>query len=253
MTVGLLSMLVIMQTLSVFETQKRSTTAGSDAQANGMMAMVNIEQSIRSAGAGFAGSSAFVCTTIYAWNATAGALTIPSFSPISIVDGGATGSDTIAIQTSTNFLGNIPTTITSTMPSSSSELNVSRTTGFTDGDLILVANLATGNCTLMQITAVQPGPKKLQHNPGGSGTFNPTVSYQNTNTWPSLMVVLVVLVRLDISERITLNSTSANHSRPQRFGANTTTPVEFRRRCGSCARHGGRSRRPATPQRPQRS
>lgn len=183
MTVGLLSMLVIMQTFTLYENQKRTTTAGSDAQGNGLMALVNLEQQIRAAGAGFANSSAFTCATTYAWNDTSGPLAV-AFSPVKITDGGATGSDTITIQTASNFLGSIPASITVTMPSSSSELNVSRTTGFTTNDLVLVSN-GSGNCTLMQITQVQPAALKLQHNPGGSPSYNPSTSYQSSNGWPA--------------------------------------------------------------------
>jgi type IV pilus assembly protein PilW len=178
-------MLVIMQTLSVFEFQKRSTTAGSDAQVNGLMALLSMEQSIRSAGAGFANTAAFACSTIYAWydNGTTNGPLSFSFSPITITSGGLTGSDTITVQSGKNFLGNIPVTITTAMPSSSSELNVSQTIGFTANDLVLVAN-GTG-CTLMQLTTIQPTALKLQHNPGGSTGYNPSVPYQTSNSWPA--------------------------------------------------------------------
>lgn len=182
MAVGLLSMLVILKMLTLFENQKRTTIAGSNAQVNGLVTLVSLEQGIRTAGSGFAGSPAFDCTTIYAWNDTGGALAF-SFFPLRITDGGSTGSDSIAIQTANNFLGVIPATITSPMPSSSSELNVSRTTGFAANDLILVSD--GGNCTLMQLTAIQSASMKLQHNPGGSPTYNPSVPYQTANGWPA--------------------------------------------------------------------
>ncbi|MGV8934224.1 MAG: PilW family protein [Gallionellaceae bacterium] len=212
MTVGLLSMLVIMQTLSVFETQKRSTTSGSDAQVNGLLSLVSMEQSIRSAGSGYANTSAFVCTTIYAWydNGTTSAPIPMSVAPVSISNGAtSTDSDSITIQTATNFLGNIPTQITKTMPSSSSELNVSSTIGFTANDLILVADPASGNCTLMQLTQVQSGALKLQHNPGGTTSFNPTVAYQNTNTWPAYAANSLIL-DMGIKNTTTYSLTASN-------------------------------------------
>lgn len=193
MAVGLLSVLVIMQSFSVFESQKRTTTAGSDAQENGLMALVSLEQAIRNSGTGFANTAAFACSTIYAWydsGTSSGGLSM-SFAPVSIIDGGATGSDTITINTGNNFLGSIPTTITSTMPQSSSELNVSRTYGFSQNDLILVSQ--GGNCTLMQVTQVQDAALKLQHNPGGAPTYNPTVPYQTGNGWPAYSTGATIL------------------------------------------------------------
>ncbi|MBZ0093589.1 MAG: PilW family protein, partial [Sulfuricellaceae bacterium] len=118
---------------------------------------------------------------IYAYydnGTTSGGLPIQAFAPISITDGGATGSDIITVQTGSNFLGSIPATITQKMPQSSSELNVSFTGGFNPNDLILVSQ--GGNCTLMEVTQVQNAALKLQHNPGGSPTYNPPTSYQNS-------------------------------------------------------------------------
>lgn len=185
MAVGLLAVLVIMQSFSVFEGQKRTTTAGSDAQENGLVALVSLEQAIRNSGAGFANTAAFECSTIYAWydSGTSSGSISTAFAPVKITDGGGAGSDAITIQTGSGFLGSIPATITSTMPQSSSELNVSRTYGFTANDLVLVSQ--GGNCTLMLVTQVQDAALKLQHNPGGSPTYNPTVPYQTANNWPA--------------------------------------------------------------------
>lgn len=175
MTVGLLSMLVITQMLAFFENQKRTTTAGSDAQENGLMALVNLEQALRSAGAGFANLSAFTCApaTTYSYVSTSASPPLNPFFPVQITDGGSTGSDAIIIQTASNFLGSIPATITSPMPLSSSVLNVSRTAGLTANDLILVSD-GSGNCTLMQITSFNTASLTLVHNPGGSPSYNPS-------------------------------------------------------------------------------
>lgn len=195
MTLGLLTVLVIMQVFSVFENQKRTTTAGSDAQENGLMAVVQLEQEIRNAGMGITDSAAFDCTSIYSYydpgsgTATTPAPGIPTsiMAPITIIDGGATGSDTITMTRGTGFLGSIPATITSGMPQPSSELNVNRTTGFANGNLILMSQ--GGQCTVMQVTQVQDAALKIQHNPASSGpAYNPAASFYNTNpgnTWPT--------------------------------------------------------------------
>lgn len=194
MTLGLLTVLIIMQAFSVFENQKRTTTAASDAQENGLMAVVQLEQDIRNAGAGLADSAAFNCSTIFSYYASGSSTTIPApgmpssaMAPVTITDGGATGSDTVTMMRGTEFLGSIPATITDSMPQPSSELNVSRTTGFTDGNLILVSQ--GGNCTVMQVSQVQGSALKIQHNPASSGpSYNPAASFYNTapgDTWPS--------------------------------------------------------------------
>lgn len=193
MTLGLFTVLVIMQAFSVFENQKRTTTAGSDAQENGLMATVQLEQEIRNAGAGLADSAALDCNAIFSYYESGGTTTIPApgvpasvMAPVTITDGGATGSDTITMTRGTEFLGSIPVTITSGMPQPSAVLDVSRITGFKDGDLILVSQ--GGNCTVMQVTSVLSS-LKIQHNPGASGpTYNPSASFYNTapgNTWPT--------------------------------------------------------------------
>ncbi len=195
MTLGLLAVLVIMQAFSVFENQKRTTTAGSDAQENGLMAVVQLEQDIRNAGAGLTDSAAFDCSSIYSYydpgsgTPTSPAPGVPTsvMAPVTIIDGGATGSDTITTTRGTEFLGSIPATITDSMPQPSAELNVNRTTGFTDGNLILVSQ--GSNCTVMKVTQVQGAALKIQHSPAGSGpSYNPAANFYNTapgNTWPT--------------------------------------------------------------------
>lgn len=74
-----------------------------------------------------------------------------------------------------------PTTITAAMPAPSAELNVASTTGFIDGDLVLISNGT--NADLFEVTQVQIAALKLQHNPGGSAR-----DYNNAgghSTWPA--------------------------------------------------------------------
>lgn len=192
LTLGLLVVLVISQVWSVFENQKNRTASGSTAQESGLLALTELEQDIRNAGAGLTDSAAFDCTTTYSYYETGGVSVSPvpayaggmSMVPVQITDGGS-GSDTLTVKRGSDFLGALPATITSTMPSSSSELNLSSVAGFADGDIVLAVDSGTGNCTVMQVTQVQGAALKLQHNPGGTTTYNPTTSFQNTNAWPA--------------------------------------------------------------------
>ena len=191
MTIGLLVVIVIMQSFTVFESQKRTTTAGSDAQTNGLMVMTQLEQEIRNSGGGFTSDSAFSCNTIYSYFNDGTTVTSPApaftstLAPVMITDGGA-GSDTITIKRGTNFLGSIPATLTSEMPNTSAELNVTSTQGFVEPNKILVSQ--NGVCTVMETTQVQDATLKIQHNPAGSGpSWNPPANFFNTppgDSWP---------------------------------------------------------------------
>lgn len=189
LTLGMLVTVVILQVWGGFEDQKSRTVSGSSAQESGLLAITQIEQDVRNAGSGFTDSAAFDCSTIYSYYENAGSYVSPApaysggtLAPVKIADGG-TGSDTITAMRATEFLGAIPATITATMPQSSSELNMSRTYGFADGDIVLAVQ--GGNCTVMLITQVQDAALKLQHNPGGGTTYNPTIAFQSDNGWPA--------------------------------------------------------------------
>lgn len=191
MTLGILVTLVITQVWGSFESQKQRTVNGSSAQISGLIALTELEQDIRSAGAGLTDSAAFNCTTTYSYYETGGTQVSPipayaggmSMVPVTITDGG-TGSDTLTVKIGADMLGALPATLTDTMPQSSSELNISSTIGFADGDIVLAVG-STGLCTVMLVTQVQDAALKLQHNPGGTTTYNPTTAFQNTNGWPA--------------------------------------------------------------------
>lgn len=192
--IGMISMVVIMQVFAVFEGGKRTTTAGADAQNNGAIAMYMIEQDARMAGWGMETSLYANCNTTYSYcdgsascGGVEGALANFSFDSLKAVDGGS-GPDSLTAQYFSDpkvstFRLPSNTTLQKTMPQSSSELNVGSVTGCSDGDLALVSQ--AGNCTLMQVTHVQPTALKIQHNPGASGPYNPPASYQKTNNWPA--------------------------------------------------------------------
>lgn len=191
LTLGLLVTLIITQVWGVFESQKQRTISGSSAQASGLLALTELEQDIRSAGAGITEAAAFTCTSIYSYydDGTTVTSPIPAYTgtlgmaPVKIIDGGA-ASDTITVKRSSDLLGGLPTTLTKTMPSSSSELNINTTSGIAEGDVILAVS-ASGKCAVMLVTQVQNAALKLQHNPGGTTTYNPPVNFQNSNNWPA--------------------------------------------------------------------
>ena len=173
--VGMLGIVIIMKVFLVSEEQKRTTTGGADAVENGLMALFTMEQDIRMAGLGLVGLG---CTLINTYDANATPTTPlpkPFWPAIITRDSPAAGSDQVAILYSASPFGNIPSTITSAMPSSSTILNILNGDGFVEGDIFVISE-PPKNCSRGQ--ASQDGQKtgttwNLQHNPGGGFPLNP--------------------------------------------------------------------------------
>src|SRR5450830_1605411 len=104
MTLGIVVVLIIVQVWGGFENQKQITVSGAEGQANGLLALTELEQDIRSAGAGLTNDAAFNCTTTYSYYETGGTSVspVPAYTgsmgmvPVQITNGGS-GSDTLMI------------------------------------------------------------------------------------------------------------------------------------------------------------
>lgn len=96
MAIGLLTVLVITQVMSLYEGQKRSTTAGADAQINGAVALHALQRELQMAGWGMTSGGAAGCQTRYKFQTAA--TQEFSLSPVEIVDGGSGGADTLTIR-----------------------------------------------------------------------------------------------------------------------------------------------------------
>lgn len=105
LVIGLVALLVIGQTMAVFEGEKRSTTGGSDAQTNGYAALLAMERDIRMVGGGMVGANGrLVCeqATFRQYN---GAQETPASSPpngflppVRIISGGSgLGGDAVVL------------------------------------------------------------------------------------------------------------------------------------------------------------
>jgi type IV pilus assembly protein PilW len=224
LTLGLMVTLVITQVWGTFESQKQRTISGASAHVTGMLALTELEQDLRSAGAGLADSAAFNCVNTYSYYESAGTVVspVPAYAggmgmvPVQIRDGG-TGPDTIIAKRSADLLGALPATLTQAMPSSSAELNLGWVTGFADGDVVLAIDGSAGNCTVMLVTQVQPAAFKLQHNPGATVTYNPSNSFQADNGWPAypagstiekIGALIAHTYTVDAANQLTLTDTS---------------------------------------------
>ena len=193
LAIGMIAMIVVMQVFDLSEKQKRTTSGGADAQSNGAIALYMIERDTRMAGWGMDSAVYASCNSAFSYcdgseacGGEAGDLGV-NFAPVRITDGG-TNPDAITIQLFADpnldtFKYPASTSISKSMPQPSAELNVNSVAGCVNGGMVLVAQ--AGTCTLMQITQIQGTALKLQHNPGGSGIYNPPANYQSTNNWPA--------------------------------------------------------------------
>lgn len=180
LVIGMLGILVIMQVFAVSEGRKRTTTSGSDAQINGLSALLAIERDVRQAGYGYtsapgAGTNpALGCNTL-AYNSAAVPTSIPfKLTPVVITDGGPGVPDSITIIYGSG--PNLATPVGFTQPSPAAAnyqlINNADKAGFAAGDLVLAMQPGQP-CTLAQVTTITgPGSDNLIHAP--SSPYNPS-------------------------------------------------------------------------------
>lgn len=215
MLIGMLASIVIFQVSSVSERQKRTTTGSADAQTNAAFALYVIERDAKMAGFGLEADSMAACNKVFSYyndgsvESEIGAFSQPA--AVSLTDGGGSAPDQIAIvyysnPSDGNFVIPSSTTLRSTMPAPSSELNVNSTSGCVEGKLAMLQQ--DGNCTFIQITEVQGPALKIQHNPGNTPTFNPKIPYMTANNWPAYTKGAVV--RCGVSTDLTTRTYRLN-------------------------------------------
>jgi type IV pilus assembly protein PilW len=187
MVMGLIVVLVIMQALSVAEGYKRTTTNGSDAQVNGLLAIRTLESQIRMAGYGLTGTGVSLCPSIESADPTNPGNPGPPMNsmPVKLVDGGSS-SDTIEVLYSGSAGGSAPIHIRSAMPSPSNDTPVNTVSGINTCDFVLLAS-PTGNkiCTLQQVTNTQPNGNGVHYlTSSGQSNYDPPGGQLN-NVFPN--------------------------------------------------------------------
>ena len=211
LSVGLLTVLIITQTLSVFQGTKNTAVAGADAQESGLFALQIMSGDIRASGGGFYSSGAssgttnsiFSCTRVYSYDSGNPGACLGVASPIAaisgcaltsagytlaaplapvIIEAGATSgyaanSDVITLRNAPRFIGAVPTAIAADANmSTNSDITVNRGFGFRQNDLAMIS--AGANCTVFQVTN-DPPDTTLSH--AASGVYNPPTP----SGWPS--------------------------------------------------------------------
>jgi type IV pilus assembly protein PilW len=177
--IGLIGILIMSQAYLTSDQFNKATLGAGGAQTNGNVALFTLERELRMAGYGVNSSTALECGNInwyyngqYSGN-LGGPLPNIELAPV-VITTTAGAPDQVTIMYATGEQRVTPATLSKTMPSASSELNVDGTSGFQENDLALLVNKTPPiTCTMVQITQVQTAAAKLQHNPGGTAPYNP--------------------------------------------------------------------------------
>ena len=178
MVISLLGVLIVLQVFAAFEGQKRTTTSGSDAQANGAIALYTVERDVRMAGYGFSIPDALGCKINRSFNGT----TLPplSLAAVTITQGVGGLPDTIEILSSSKGSWSIPARVATDHPATATNFFLNTTLGMAVGDL-LIAYEPGKDCTLLQVTGIPNGNVQILHQstspwdpPGGQNIFPPS-------------------------------------------------------------------------------
>ncbi|MDA8383918.1 MAG: PilW family protein [Betaproteobacteria bacterium] len=180
MVVALVTVYAIYQVFGSYEGQKRTTVGVGNAETNGKNSLYLLERDIRQAGFGLSSSTTASCTTF--WTESSQFNQVFSTVPVTIVANSASTSSqelpvTLYVRYGDSIRGAASASVTTPMPTPSSEINVDSTNDLYAGDVVL--GVSNGQCMLMQLTQVQASALKLQHQTGTGGAYNPKKTGSN--------------------------------------------------------------------------
>jgi len=182
---AIVTSVVVLQVLSVYEARKRTATGANDAEIGGAVGLFRLEREVRMAGAGMTLPSNMAC--VGGLNLFYGAATVSDGlpqAPVRIFDGGGIPvggvrppPDRIRILHGDAAFGVAPATIVQGMAAPSSDITVNSAIGLSQGDLLLVGGPdGAETCTLMQMSDA-PNPIGngflLEHDSGANFPYNP--------------------------------------------------------------------------------
>ncbi|MEO6117586.1 MAG: prepilin-type N-terminal cleavage/methylation domain-containing protein, partial [Methylotenera sp.] len=181
LVIGMLATLVIVQVMSVFETQKRSTTGTADAQTSGGIALYNVGRELKLAGyplmpTGFpsVADSPLECTSLN------GAADTTNITPVLITNGvaaaGVSASDTITIRYGNSLTGGIPRTIGAAPVGRA--ISVGNNFGCQNDDVVMITNGAA--CAMTRLAPETETPAAV--------TGTTTVNLMSTEIVPAAAV-----------------------------------------------------------------
>ncbi len=174
-------LVIVMQTLAVFEGQKRATTGGSDSAVNGSIALFQIERDARMAAFGLTSPTGMLCPL--GINIHYNGTTVSNgaaVAPIVITDGASGAADQLRFARSNSTYGIAPSILVKAMASPTATVTTAGSLGIAAGDHFVVgAADGTKVCTLMQASAAPttagsgwdiPHATTMPFNPADPGT-----------------------------------------------------------------------------------
>lgn len=178
---GLLTVLVISQVLTVAEGKKRSVTMGSDAQVNGALALHTLQSDIQMAGYGATVSTdALGCLVKRQFDATGTPFTFP-LAPVVITDGTNGAPDIITVLQGRTSGFSVPMILTEDHPKTTAYFTVASTLGAVASNMMIVVPKVQGAstwCTLFNATNDASATEttlsttRLPHAAGAGGKWN---------------------------------------------------------------------------------
>ena len=156
LVIGLLTVLAVMQVLSVAEGMRRNTTSGADAQINGALAMNMLLSDIRQAGYGVADNPlALGCTIKAQFKDTP--LQSWTLAPVVIADGVAGAPDGLTVFSSGKSGASVPLVVKEDHAKADTVFTVSSSFTVANGDLMVAVPMGWDNvssfCALFAVTA----------------------------------------------------------------------------------------------------
>jgi len=186
--IGMLTVMVVVQLMSMYSGQQRSSRGVSDAQMNALLGLHAMEQDLRLAGHGLAANDLQNCVstfTFYGNSAATSAAPIADFSTaaVSLTDGASGAPDTLVVRFAESVRGIRPVTLTANAANNATSISVDSTYGVLANDLLLLVN-GSNACALRRVTTVTSGTA-LAMASTGNPTYNPPSGVATgTPTWP---------------------------------------------------------------------
>jgi type IV pilus assembly protein PilW len=190
MLIGMIGLVVMMQTFAVSEGFKRTATSGTDAQINGGVGLYMLQRELRLAGAGLNDFMAQGCPYVRVWNNATGTGVNMNMYPFEINTAGVPAPDantdtiTISYGTAPSFVSGIPLSSNQGLATDPFVLASNYDT-FETGDLFIsVAPGGTPSCVLHEATATVSAAGNCGFAPatGASVEHKTTVYKQHTPT-----------------------------------------------------------------------
>jgi type IV pilus assembly protein PilW len=207
MLIGLLATVAVSFVLVNSEGQKRTTTAGSDAQVNGALALTTLQRTVSSAGYGFAATPAVIGCPLTAQYSGAPVAMPANLVPLIITQGAGGAPDSIRVFSSGKKTFAVPLPVVG-YTVGDGDFKISSIRGIEAGDLVIAAKTAGSPCEMFRATSIASA---TDINKDSGDLWNGANNPANTYTGGDLLINMGA--PLDVKYAIvnnSLRSTSLN-------------------------------------------